>query len=115
MTEPLLQRHADIRWRPTGEAGIDWAFLRRNDRKGGTTLLRLAAGATFPEHVHPAGEEVFVIHGRIRVGEHLLEAGDYLFTPPGIAQHGQAVDDTIVLMTTALPIEPAPRPRVPGP
>jgi quercetin dioxygenase-like cupin family protein len=104
MTEHLLQRHADIRWRPSGEVGIDWAFLRRNDRKGGTTLLRLAAGATFPEHAHPAGEEVFVVHGRIRVGRHLLEAGDYIFTPPGIAQDGEAMDDTILLMTSPEPI-----------
>ncbi len=48
-----------------------------------TILLKFEAGASYPLHTHPAGEEVFVLEGDIRLGKDHLRAGDYLFTAPG--------------------------------
>ena len=47
-----------------------------------TFLLRFAAGAHFPAHNHPGGEQVFVLEGDLQIGRERLRAGDYLYTPP---------------------------------
>jgi quercetin dioxygenase-like cupin family protein len=47
-----------------------------------TILLKFEAGAKYPLHNHPAGEEVFVLEGDIHLGKDHLFAGDYLFTAP---------------------------------
>jgi quercetin dioxygenase-like cupin family protein len=43
--------------------------------------LKFDAGASYPAHDHPAGEEVFVLEGEVHFGPHRLTAGDYLYTP----------------------------------
>jgi quercetin dioxygenase-like cupin family protein len=48
-----------------------------------TFLLKFEAGASYPNHNHPAGEEIFVLEGGIRFGPDQLNAGDYLYTAPG--------------------------------
>ncbi len=48
-----------------------------------TFLLKFEAGASYPNHNHPAGEEVFVLEGEVRFGPDQLHAGDYLYTSPG--------------------------------
>jgi quercetin dioxygenase-like cupin family protein len=47
-----------------------------------TVLVRFEAGARFPAHRHPAGEEVFVIEGRVKIGTEHLQQGDYLYAGP---------------------------------
>jgi len=47
-----------------------------------TILLKFDAGATYPLHTHPGGEEVFVLEGDIHLGKDHLFAGDYLYTAP---------------------------------
>ena len=54
--------HSDQR-RP----GIARKLLRGSRDAEYTTLLRLDAGVRFPSHSHPAGEELFVVDGRIRI------------------------------------------------
>jgi len=49
-------------------------------RRSPTFLLKFEAGATYPAHNHPGGEEVFVIKSDIRLGKDHLHTGDYLFT-----------------------------------
>ena len=48
-----------------------------------TTLLRLEAGVRFRSHSHPAGEELFVVDGRIRIEGTWHESGWYIYSPPG--------------------------------
>jgi len=48
-----------------------------------TILLRFEAGASYPYHNHPDGEELFVLQGNAIIEETLLTEGDYLYTPPG--------------------------------
>ena len=47
-----------------------------------TILLKFDAGARYPLHDHPGGEEVFVLEGDVHFGKDHLHAGDYLFTAP---------------------------------
>lgn len=46
-------------------------------------LLKFEAGASYPLHSHPAGEEIFVLEGEVRSGKDELKKGDYLYMPPG--------------------------------
>src|SRR5260370_18205495 len=71
------------KWRATPYAGIELCLLRQNEEKGGALLLKLAAGARFPLHDHPGGEEVYVVEGAVTIGGRKLAAGDHLWTQPG--------------------------------
>ena len=37
----------------------------------------------YPYHNHPAGEEIYVLHGEAMLENVTLAQGDYLYTPPG--------------------------------
>jgi len=80
-------------WKPLVEEGIKTdgihiKVLRFDEtaKRSPTFLLKFDPGASYPNHNHPAGEEVFVLEGEVRFGPTQLNAGDYLFTPPG-AKH----------------------------
>jgi len=65
--------------------GIFVKVLRFNEQtqRAPSILLKFEAGAMYPYHDHPAGEEVFVLEGDAIIGGEKLSAGDYLYTPPG--------------------------------
>ena len=65
--------------------GIYVKVLRRdeNTKRSPTILLKFESGASYPNHNHPAGEEAYILEGEIRFGPDQLNAGDYLYTPPG--------------------------------
>jgi len=65
----------------------------------GTVEVRLEPGASVPAHDHPAGEEVFVLEGDVRIGRYHMKAGDYLYTPPD-AKHAAASDRGCVFLVT---------------
>lgn len=77
-------------WTPLVEEGIKTdgisvKVLRFDEttQRPPTFLLKFEAGASYPNHNHPAGEEIFVLEGEIRFGPDQLNAGDYLYTAPG--------------------------------
>jgi quercetin dioxygenase-like cupin family protein len=76
-------------WKPAGSPGIDLRVLQQTAR-GGTAVIRFQPGARARTHDHPGGEEIYVIRGRIRIGERWLSEGDYLMTPPGQPHDAQA-------------------------
>jgi quercetin dioxygenase-like cupin family protein len=76
-----------VEWRPLDEAGVSGVDVKvlRFDRTAGrapTIMLRFQAGATYPPHNHPGGEEIFVLDGDVRLGGDHLHTGDYLYTAP---------------------------------
>jgi quercetin dioxygenase-like cupin family protein len=46
-------------------------------------LIRMAPGASYPAHVHAGEEECYVIEGDLRVGEVVMQRGDYQFAAAG--------------------------------
>ncbi len=50
------------------------------------------------------GEELFVVSGSVRVGDEELEAGDYLYTPPGGVHDAEAHDAVLLLVSVPEPI-----------
>ena len=86
----LHVQSSTLDWKPLVEAGVktDGLYVKvlRFDAATGrppTFLLKFAAGASYPNHTHPGGEEVYVLEGEVRFGADHLRAGDYLYTPPG--------------------------------
>jgi quercetin dioxygenase-like cupin family protein len=83
-------KSGEAAWRPLSEPGVKTAgvyvkVLRVDEVVGRapTILLKFDPGASYPNHTHPGGEEVYVLDGEVRFGPTHLTAGDYLYTPPG--------------------------------
>ncbi len=85
---PHVTKSAGIDWKPLVEKGVktDGIYVKvlRFDeatRRPPTFLLKFDAGASYPNHNHPGGEEVYVVEGEVRFGATQLNAGDYLYAP----------------------------------
>jgi anti-sigma factor ChrR (cupin superfamily) len=66
------------------------------DRDGGevaraTTIVRYAAGARFPTHIHGGGEEFYVLDGVFEDEHGAYPAGTYVRNPPG-SRHAPFTD-----------------------
>ena len=98
-TESVVTSDA-MEWKTGRIPGISVKVLR-NDKETGqsASLVRFDPGARFPAHDHPAGEEVYVLEGDVRIGRHQLKAGDYLYAPPGV-KHGAVSERGCVFLVT---------------
>ena len=96
---------ATAEWKTGRIPGIAVKVLR-NDKETGQSaaLVRFDAGASFPAHDHPAGAEVYVLEGDVRIGRHALAAGDYLYTPPGGTHAATSSGGCVFLVTLPKPV-----------
>jgi quercetin dioxygenase-like cupin family protein len=94
---------ADTVWRPIAE-GVERGELRATRPGAGAALLRFTKGSRVGAHVHPGGEELFLLTGRLRVGEWIMLAGDYLYTPRGGVNDAEALEDSIVFQSQPEPM-----------
>ena len=100
-----LVRTAETDWKALDEPGVTGILvkaLRRDEASGRapTILLKFEAGASYPAHDHPGGEEIFVLEGEVRLGKDRLRAGDYLYTPVG-GKHSVRTETGCVLLLSA--------------
>jgi quercetin dioxygenase-like cupin family protein len=83
-SELVIQRASEGDWEPTGIDGVE---IRRlfvdRPRNQLTMLVRMAAGTSYPRHIHAGPEECYVLQGELRVGQEVLHAGDYQRAAPG--------------------------------
>lgn len=75
---------AALPWLPSPTAGVDRRML---DRIGvevarATSVVRYAAGSTFPRHTHGGGEEFLVLSGTFQDENGDYPAGTYVRNPP---------------------------------
>lgn len=99
-----LVRADEVAWKPLDEPGITGIYVKvlRHDEaanRAPTILLRFEPGARYPGHVHPGGEEIFVLEGDLRVGKDRLRAGDYLHTAPDNAHAVYSEGGCVVLLS----------------
>jgi len=111
--EPLLEGGRDmaptvevdssnLSWAPTRWPGISRKLLRDDPSTGArASLLRLEPNARLPRHMHPAGEEVLVLEGRVRFENSWYDAGFYLYLPPGSSD--DVFTETGAILFVALP------------
>jgi anti-sigma factor ChrR (cupin superfamily) len=62
-------------------------MLARSGGEGATatSIVRYEAGASFPSHLHPEGEEIVVLDGELADEHGTYPAGTYIKNPPGSA------------------------------
>ncbi len=48
-----------------------------------TCMLTFDPGASYPNHNHPAGEEVYMVAVPVRFSRLALSAAEFLYPPPG--------------------------------
>ena len=75
-----------LAWVPSPSGGVERRMLDRDD--GGevaraTSIVRYAAGSTFPRHEHALGEEYFVLEGTFSDEDGDSPTGTYVRNPPG--------------------------------
>lgn len=58
-----------------------------------TRLFSAQAGCTVDTHPHNRAEEVFVLSGRLRLNDAVLEAGDMYRVEPGETHDAEALED----------------------
>ena len=98
---PLQQRQ----WVATPFEGVERCWLWQNGTNGGTSCLRLRAGAKLPHHKHPGWEQALVLEGTIRIGETMLHPGDYLFAGAGDVHDAEAFTPTVLLVCSEKGVE----------
>ncbi|MDR7210115.1 cupin domain-containing protein [Flavobacterium piscis] len=88
--EKQITKTSEINWKPLVEENVktDGIFVKTlyfNEavNRSATFLLKFEAGVSYPLHSHPAGEEIYVLEGKVRSGKDELKKGDYLYMPPG--------------------------------
>src|SRR4051794_29450908 len=110
LTNNQLVRSNDLDWKPLPEDGITGIFvkvLQYDDatKRAPTFLLKFEAGAKYPPHNHPGGEEIYVLEGDIRLGPDHLYAGDYLYTAPNGKHAVRSVGGCVVLVKVPQAVE----------
>lgn len=81
-------------WQESPSPGVKRKKLEREAAETGqvTSVVRYEAGSQFSAHVHPAGEEIFVLRGVFEDEYGHYPAGTYLRNPPG-TRHSPASTD----------------------
>lgn len=72
-------------WLPSPLLGVERKPLARENAESGhaTSIVKYQPGASFSEHSHPFGEEIYVIAGVFSDEHGDYPAGTYLRNPPG--------------------------------
>ena len=85
-----IVRNNQKQWQPLIEKGVHYEGISvislhfdEAKQRSTTILLKFEAGATYPYHNHPGGEEIYVLQGEAILEDVILMQGDYLYTPPG--------------------------------
>lgn len=83
-----IVKNGSKEWQPLIEKGIHYQgisviSLRFDEvkQRSTTILLKFEAGAKYPYHNHPGGEEIFVLSGEAILEDITITQGDYLYTP----------------------------------
>ena len=90
------------RWRPVRE-GVTLAPLKM-EAGAGTFLMRYAPGSRSPTHIHPDGEEIYVVSGKGRLDDLPIQAGDFIWTPPGEAHTLFAETEVVIHVVLPGPV-----------
>ena len=97
-------RMDEVEWQFSAP-GVSKKVLRSDEQTGESTLLlRFEPGASYPNHNHPGGEEIYVLEGGLRLGKIELKVGDYLYTPPEGTHSVYSKAGCIVLLRLSKPI-----------
>jgi len=94
-------------WRAFDEApGVTFKVLKTHKPGTGVTLLlRFAAGAAYPAHRHPEGEEYYVLDGELVDAGRAYGVGTFVYHPPGSVHRPSSKSGATVLVFLPAAIE----------
>lgn len=82
--------------------GTQMLLLAEPVSQGSIHRLKLKAGTTIPVHTHPCDEYVYVLDGRVQIGETQCVAGMFWFTPAHTRQGPHHALTEVELLTIRL-------------
>ena len=84
-----ITKSNNVKWEPLIENGVNYEGISVKSlqfdeatNRSKAILLKFEKGASYPYHIHPAGEEILVLEGSCEIHHETLAQGDYLCTPP---------------------------------
>lgn len=79
-----LGQHEEYEWKPLPWKGI-YNKVLFFDRVTGATmeLARVEKGCEFPQHYHPSVQTLFLVSGRLRTGDSIIQPGTFNVIPAG--------------------------------
>lgn len=99
-------------WKSLNEEGLDTKgifvkVLRYDEstKRAPSFMLKFEAGAKYPIHNHPGGEEVFVMEGSAFFNETELFAGEYLYTPKDFKHSVRSTNGCVLLFNVPEEVE----------
>jgi predicted ChrR family anti-sigma factor len=95
----FVLRQSQQKWRKTPYEGVEYKILYVDkETKNVTSLLKLQPGAAYPAHRHAAVEQCLVLEGKVRIGQIILECGDFEYADTGTDHAVVQSDNGCVLM-----------------
>jgi anti-sigma factor ChrR (cupin superfamily) len=90
----------DRPWQSSPVSGVWRKPLAREDAERGhaTSIVRYDAGASFPRHGHPLGEEILVLEGVFSDEHGHFGAGTYFRNPPGSSHAPFSTEGCVLLV-----------------
>ncbi len=102
----------NIAWKPLNEEGVDTKgisvkVLRYDEstNRAPSFMLKFNAGAKYPFHNHPGGEEVMVLEGSAFFNDTELFAGEYLYTPKDFKHSVHSKNGCVLLFNVPEEVE----------
>lgn len=85
LSEKVIIKKENQNWIGSDHPGVKRAPLEREKKEAGrtTSIVTYEPGATFAEHTHPGGEEIYVIEGEFADEHGSYQAGTYIRNPTG--------------------------------
>jgi quercetin dioxygenase-like cupin family protein len=87
--ESEVTHSSKLNWEPVVVDGVAIDGIRTKglrfdveNKRPLALLITLDAGASYPAHNFPGGDELFMLEGEVNYGKFVLKQGDYLLTPP---------------------------------
>lgn len=85
LSKRVVLRSTELPWQPSPAKGVHRRLLARDGGEDAraTSIVRYEAGAVFPSHAHPQGEEIMVLEGEFADEYGVYPAGTYIKNPHG--------------------------------
>ncbi len=87
-------------WVASPMAGVERMMLDRvgEEKARATSIVRYAPDSHFPRHLHPGGEEIFVLSGTFSDGDGHYPAGWYVRNPPGSSHQPFSIEGATIFV-----------------
>jgi anti-sigma factor ChrR (cupin superfamily) len=99
-SQAVVINTSELNWQPSLKQGVWRKSLAREEAERGhaTSVVRYDAGAKFPKHEHPKGEEILVLEGIFSDESGDYSAGSYIRNPEGSSHQPFSTDGCILLV-----------------